>query len=191
MSDFVLWVLILIIGQYAAVKSIHRPSPRMLLLHLAKQHGQWIKSIIAGYVSYLSTALDQATTATVSCRCTTAVVFSSVLSILLVLFLVVFTIVIVNIVLIRRKKQAQTEIDVYYDTINVSYHSTPTSVIETEINAAYGHIKSTWNYLHVPNAQMCHIIVLDSTTDLKNSFLKIFTMLHCPDQLSQTHSVGS
>ena len=73
----------------------------------------------------------------------TTIVFASVLSILLVLFLVAITTVITLTVCIRRKMQAQTASDVYYDTINIGHHSNPPPIIETEVNVAYGHTKST------------------------------------------------
>ena len=60
------------------------------------------------------------------------------------LLLVAFTtVIIIAMVIVKNKKQAQTEIDVCYDTINIGHHSAPLQVIETEVNVAYDHIKST------------------------------------------------
>ena len=85
-----------------------------------------------------------ANTVSRSCQCTTSVIFAIVLSVLLALLLVAFTIVIITgMVFVRNKKQAQTETDVYYDTINIGHHSEPPPVIETEVNVVYDHTKST------------------------------------------------
>ena len=75
------------------------------------------------------------------CQCTTSII---VLSALLTLLLVAFTtVIIIAMIFVRSKKQAQTETDVYYDTINIGHRSSPPKVIETEVNVAYGHTKST------------------------------------------------
>ena len=73
------------------------------------------------------------------CQCTTTVAIASVLLIPLALVVVIFTTVII-VVCIRSKKQAPKESDVYYDTINIDHQP---SVIETEVNVAYGHTRST------------------------------------------------
>ena len=58
------------------------------------------------------------------------------------LFVVLIAVFITAIgIFIRRKKKPQTESDVYYDTINIGYHPTRPSVVETEINVAYHHPK--------------------------------------------------
>ena len=94
---------------------------------------------------YFSAALSvPANTASMSCQCTTSIIFAIVLPVLLALLLIAFTTVII-IVFVRSKKQAhmQTETDVYYDTINIGHHSAPPPVIKTEVNIAYDHPKST------------------------------------------------
>ena len=61
-----------------------------------------------------------ANTASMSCQCTTSIIYAIVLSVLLALLLVAFTTVIfISMVFVRSKKQAQMETDNYYDTINV------------------------------------------------------------------------
>ena len=95
------------------------------------------------YIISTAAALSvPANTANMPCQCTTTVVIASVLLILLALVVVIFTTVIV-VVCIRSKKQVPKESDVYYDTINIGHHSEQPSVIETEVNVAYGHTKST------------------------------------------------
>lgn len=61
---------------------------------------------------------------------------------LLSVFIVVFTAVIV-IVCVRSKKKSRPQTDILYDDINIGHHSEPPSVIETEANVAYGHVKSS------------------------------------------------
>ena len=73
-------------------------------------------------------------------QCTTSIAIAGVLSILLSVCMVVFTTVIIR-VCVRSKKQIQTE--VCYDTINIGHQSAPPPAIETDINVAYGHTKST------------------------------------------------
>ena len=98
----------------------------------------------AAVLSVPATPGVPANTASMSRQCTTSIILAIVLSVLLALLLVAFTAVIfIAMVFIRSKKQAQTEADVYYDTINIGHHSAPPQVIETEVNVAYDHVKST------------------------------------------------
>ena len=83
-----------------------------------------------------------ANTGSMSCQCTTSIVLAISLPLLLALLFAVFTIAMI-IAFIRSKKQAKREADVYYDTINIGHHSKPTTVIETEVNVAYGRTKPT------------------------------------------------
>ena len=76
------------------------------------------------------------------CQSTTTIISTGVLAILLTVCVVVFTTFVI-VVIIKQKRQ--TKADVYYDTVDIGHHSKPSTVIETELNVAYGHNRSIWN----------------------------------------------
>ena len=72
------------------------------------------------------------------CQCTTTIISTGVLAILMAVCVVVFTVFVI--IVIIKEKLRRTKSDVYCDTVDIGHHSQPSTVIETELNIAYGPI---------------------------------------------------